>query len=432
MKSLTPAFCPIALLRLLGFIVLGVWVVPVVRAADDFFFRDGDRAMILGDSITERRQYSTLMESYVLSRFPKWTISFRNTGWGGDTMNLRTRKGLDAGFERDLKPLQPTAVTIDFGMNDGRYGLAASAGYAGSAQRLADKFFALRTRVAFITSSPEEKYEAGEPAGSAYNGVLRSYSDELKRVAKGKKLPFVDQLNPMIALIESGRAAGVLGSTLGGARLVPDAVHPNWDGSFVMAVYILKGLNGPSLVSSVEVNALNGAVKAEKAVVTEVKTTAGVVSFTRLDESMPWPVAGEIDTALKIPGFTPLDDLSVYRLKITGLKAGRHDVTIDGKVVGAYTHEQLAAGVNLSAQAGRVLPEVKALFDAIVLKNNLFFKRWREVQIVDVPDWISAEAVAEGRAKRLAELDAEIAKTETRINQLRIPPAHRWTIAPTS
>jgi len=92
-------------------------IVPVTQvhaqtatAPKTFFFRDGDRAMILGDSITEQRAYSTMVESYVLSRFPTWNIIFRNTGWSGDTMGLRTRGGLDAGFTRDLAPWKPTAV----------------------------------------------------------------------------------------------------------------------------------------------------------------------------------------------------------------------------------------------------------------------------------------------------------------------------------
>ena len=215
-------------------------------AAEGFFFRDGDRAMILGDSITEQRQYSALVESFVLSRFPEWKISFRNTGWSGDTMGLRTRKGLDAGFDRDIKPLQPTAVTIDFGMNDARAGEAGLQPYVESAKLLAGKFAALGTRMAFITSSPEERFQGGQPAGSGYNLMLRKYSDALQAVAKEKGLIFVDQLAPMIEVIESGRKAGILSPTEPGPRLVPDGVHPNWDGHLVMATDILKGLSAPS------------------------------------------------------------------------------------------------------------------------------------------------------------------------------------------
>lgn len=403
---------------------------PVSAAPESpFFFRDGDRAMILGDSITQQQQYSTLVETFTLSRFPNWKITFRNTGWGGDSMGLRMRKGLDAGFDRDLKPLAPTAVTIDFGMNDARNGVEAIPAYADNARKLADKFAAIGTRVAFLTASPEEKYETGEPAGSAYNKMLRSYSEALRNVAEEKKLPFVNQLDPMIAVIEKGREAGVLATKERGTRFIPDNVHPNWDGSFIMSVYILKGMNAPADVSAVEINAATGAVRAGRATVTEVKT-GEVLSFVRKDECMPWPVPAEVMNAHKVPGFTPFDELSRYLLRVTGLKAARYQVAADGKPFGIYTKEQLTEGVNLTGPAFKNMPEVKALFDAVTAKNVMFFNRWREVQVAEIAKWIPTDTVEQARVKRLAELDAEIVRAEEKINALRAPQPHVWTLTP--
>lgn len=400
-----------------------------VTAAAPFFFRDGDRAMILGDSITQQQQYSALVETYTLSRFPDWKITFRNTGWGADTMGFRMRKSLDNGFDRDIKPLAPTAVTIDFGMNDARNGTEAIPAYADNARKLSDKFAAIGTRVAFLTASPEEQYEEGQPAGSAYNHMLRSYSEALRLVAEEKKLPFVNQLDPMIAVIEKGREAGVLATKVRGTRFVPDNVHPNWDGSFIMAVYILKGLNAPADVSAVEISAKNGAVRANRVKVTEVKT-GETLSFVRRDDCMPWPVPAEVMNAHKVPGFTPFDELSRYLLRVLDLTAPRYQVAADGKVLGTYTKEELATGVNLTGAAFKNIPEVKALFDAVVHKNLLFHRRWREVQVAEIATWIPAEAVEQARTKRLAELDVEIAAAEQKINALRAPQAHVWTVTP--
>lgn len=394
-----------------------------------FFFRDGDRAMILGDSITEQRQYSTLIESFVLARFPSWNISFRNTGWSGDTMGLRTRGGLDAGFDRDIKPLQPTAVTIDFGMNDARAGDAGSEGYGTNARTLAEKFAALGTRVALITSSSEERYENGQPAGAAYNLMLRKYSDGLQAVAKEKGLIFVDQLAPMIEVIENGRKAAVLAKAEGGLRLVPDGVHPNWAGQLVMATSILKGLNAPSLVSSVEVDAKSGKAKAVQAKVSEV-ATGETLSFTRLDESLPWPIPGDALLATPIPGFSPLEELSRYLLKVTSLPAGKYVVSVDGKAWGTFTQEELGAGINLGQAALTGLPEVRALLDAITAKNDLFFVRWRVVQLYDAPAWISKEAVESGRQAELKSMDARIGEADAALPSLRKPKPHLWSIQP--
>src|SRR5437762_2503160 len=110
--------------------------------AGDFLIHDGDRVVFLGDSITEQRLYTTYIEGYALSRHPEWKLWFRNVGWGGDTSWLRQRAHPDEaklfaadeatqqrmvedavgrGLERDVLPFKPTAITIDFGMNDHSY-----------------------------------------------------------------------------------------------------------------------------------------------------------------------------------------------------------------------------------------------------------------------------------------------------------------------
>ena len=66
-------------------------------AADKFFVHNGDRVVFLGDSITEQRLYTTYLEAYTLSRYPKWKLTFRNVGWGGDTSWLRQRAHPDEG-----------------------------------------------------------------------------------------------------------------------------------------------------------------------------------------------------------------------------------------------------------------------------------------------------------------------------------------------
>src|SRR5262245_12652114 len=85
-------------------------------AADDFFFHDGDRVVMIGDSITEQHLYSNYVEMWVTTRFPSWNITFRNSGIGGDRS-----VGGNSRFKRDVLAHNPTAMTVDFGMNDGGY-----------------------------------------------------------------------------------------------------------------------------------------------------------------------------------------------------------------------------------------------------------------------------------------------------------------------
>lgn len=85
-------------------------------ATNGFFMHDGDRVVFLGDSITEQKLYSSLIEMYALTRFPKWRLRFRNAGWSGDTA-----PGGLARLERDVLFFKPTVVTVKFGMNDHAY-----------------------------------------------------------------------------------------------------------------------------------------------------------------------------------------------------------------------------------------------------------------------------------------------------------------------
>ena len=54
------------------------------RAAD-FFLKDGDTVLMIGDSITEQHLYSNYVEMWTVTRVPAWKLTFRNTGIGGDT-----------------------------------------------------------------------------------------------------------------------------------------------------------------------------------------------------------------------------------------------------------------------------------------------------------------------------------------------------------
>lgn len=398
-------------------------------APPGFFFRDGDRVQFLGDSITESRMYSTLVESYLLTRFPNWKITFRNTGWGSDMMNLRMRNGLEKGYARDIAPLQSTVVTVNFGMNDALGETAGLAGYADSARALTGKLAAAGVRAVLVSPSPRESYEAGQPAGSAHNTMLRQYADVLKTVSTEKRVPFVDLFNPLVANIEAGRAAGVLSPTDGGPRLIPDTVHPNWAGHLLIATHMLKTLGAPAQVSSVEINAATGQAVAKAARLENVKIEHGL-SFTRTDDALPWPITRGAALALKLPNVTPFGDLSRYDLKISGLPAAKYDVAIDGVVVGTWERAQLEKGINFSeVMSGPISDQAQTLLEKIMEKNTAFHARWRGVQIYDFPAWVKTD-IEPDRAVELKRLDNEISALENQITALRQPKPHIWTLTP--
>ena len=46
----------------------------------------GDRLAICGDSITEQKMYSRIMETYLTVCVPDLDVTVRQYGWGGETM----------------------------------------------------------------------------------------------------------------------------------------------------------------------------------------------------------------------------------------------------------------------------------------------------------------------------------------------------------
>ena len=63
------------------------------RADSPFYLKDGDRVVFYGDSITDQRLYTTFVETYAVTRFPRLNLSFVHSGWGGDRVITLAHEG---------------------------------------------------------------------------------------------------------------------------------------------------------------------------------------------------------------------------------------------------------------------------------------------------------------------------------------------------
>ena len=418
-------------------LLLAGWAAAAVCAgAADFFIHDGDRVVFLGDSITEQKLYTTYIEAYTLTRHPDWQLTFRNTGWGGDTAWLRQRAHPDEkklfaappteqqtmveqsvakGLGRDVLPLKPTVVTIKFGMNDHAYQTFRPdifAAYVASQKELVKVLKGSGARVALLTPQPIEDKRA-DPDKDVRNQSLRKFADGLKIVAQENGAAFVDQFDPFMAIMLNARA-GHPEACIGGG----DAVHPGPAGHTLMAWAILKQLGATPLVSSatIKLGWWNRVSAAENCKVTHVKMRAGTLSFDRFDRALPMPIDPRAIAALKLAPV--LDELDRYDLKVSGLKAANYTVTIDGEAAGTVTAEELTAGWNMAVVAGPIIKQAQEVLQLIFQKNNVFFDRWRNVQL------------KAGREAELPKLDAQIAELEAKLNTARQPKLHHFEFTP--
>ena len=386
-------------------------------SAADFFFKDGDVVVMIGDSITEQHLYSNYVEMWAVTRFPKWKLTFRNVGIGGDTSG-----GGNNRFARDVVQFKPTAMTVDFGMNDGRYRPFEDGTfkpYMDGLRGMAQQAKAANIRTAWVTPQPLDDANQGPTALTGYNQTLEKFSEGVKTVAQENGGLFVDQFHPYLSVLDRARSKGPKYERITGG----DAVHPGPPGQALMAASILKGLNFPSLVSSVEIDAAGKkVVAARNCTVAGVEAKEGGLSFSRLDEALPFFPAD----ALSILASTPiLDELNDYRLKVTGLPAGKYEVRVGGKRIAELSSEQLAAGENLAAAAlteGPIAEQVKAVKAAVEKKNSFHHDAiFRGIVLTGVPGWVheiippaeletKKQAIIQKRLAELPALDAEVAK----------------------
>jgi len=429
------------------FILLVLCSIAARALGGDFLIHDGDRVVFLGDSITEQRLYTTYIEAYALTRYPQWKLWFRNVGWGGDTSWLRQRSHPDEaklfaaddanqrkmvedavkhGLERDVLPLKPSLVTIKFGMNDHSYQPFREdifKAYVRSQTEIAEVLRASGARVAFLTPQPIED-KRPDPDQDARNQSLRKFSDGLKEVSAKEGAVFVDQFDPYMTMLLRERPNNPNGFVGGG-----DAVHPGPIGHTVMAWAILKGLGAPALVSRAQIDSATGKVTTTEACrVENLKVANNTVSFERQDEALPMPIDEKAGPALKLAPI--LRDLDRYELQITGLPAGGYEISIDGEPTGKATSEELAKGWNLANQAGRITQQAQKVLGLVFQKNNLYYTRWRQVQLYAFPEWAQGSDVETRRAAELGRLDKQIAEAEAEIDSARKPVAHRFEIKP--
>jgi hypothetical protein len=117
-----------------------------------------------------------------------------------------------------------------------------------------------------------------------------------------------------------------------------------------MAETLLKGWGAPSLVSSVTLDARSLTVfDSQNAVVNQVGRRQGELHWTETEKSLPLRFnPGNAAHALLLQLTDIQQQLNQELLRVTGLAAGSYNLTIDGKVTGEFSANQLAKGINLA------------------------------------------------------------------------------------
>lgn len=313
--------------------------------------KKGDRLAIIGDSITEQKMYSRIMETYLTVCVPELEITARQYGWGGETA-----PGFLARMTNDCLRFNPTVATTCYGMNDHGYRAyeeKIGATYRKAQTAIVQSFKANGTRV--VLGSPGCVSKKAE-ALNLNLCELRNIDIDL---AGQEQVGFADVFWPMFT---AGRTAQLRYAT-NYAIAGGDGIHPGGAGHLVMAYAFLHALGLDGELGAFAVDLSSGqatasggheVVSAKKGEV-QIKSTRYPFCATGAANS-----DGSIRSGMTLVPFNK--ELNRLTLVAKNGSAQKYKVTW-GANSKSYSAEQLAAGVNL-ADDFAVNP-FSAAFDAV-------------------------------------------------------------------
>ncbi|MBU6400651.1 MAG: SGNH/GDSL hydrolase family protein [Verrucomicrobia bacterium] len=204
----------------------------------------GDRLAICGDSITEQRMYSRIMETYLTVAVPELHIDVRQYGWSGETA-----PGFLHRLTNDCLRFHPTIATTCYGMNDHRYQAYTpeiGAQYRQAMTAIVESFKNAGARVVLGSPGCVGKTPRWARDPSVNPELLNLNLCELRNLdvllARQEGVRFADVFWPMY--VEGYVAQQRYGTNY--ALAGKDGVHPDWAGHLVMAYAFLHafGLDG--------------------------------------------------------------------------------------------------------------------------------------------------------------------------------------------
>ena len=335
---------------------------------------DEETVVFYGDSITQQNLYSAYLETFLASRFPDKRIASFNLGWGGDTARGGTQR-----FERDVAPVHPTLVFVNFGMNDGGYKPFQQAvydGYLASQRELVGRIEALGARGVLFTTSPIDP--DGRADGDAYNGMLSRMADGVMQLGSELEVPVIDLFHPMLEVQRQAKGEKA------GFTMIPDSVHPDPVGHLVMAYLAILRMDAPRVVGEIRVD--EGRAQADGgATVSAVRARYGGTELNLGLRFLPFYVPPEARAALELVPFQ--DEVNRFTLRAgVGTAADRWVVSVDGATAGTFTPAELSAGVDLALLDGAPWSTAgRRLWEAAQYRWEKHFEAWRRMALAPSP-----------------------------------------------
>jgi len=359
------------MIKQIGFVLIALWLCSTAKAqqpasTSDFALVDGDRVVFYGDSITEQRLYTTDIENFVRTRFPDRHVLFFHSGVGGDRVSGGKYGPIDLRLHRDVFEHQPTVVTIMLGMNDGLYQAfdpdiftSYKNGYVFIVNEIQKNF--PQARLTLLKPSPYDDVTRPTMMVGGYNKVLQRFGGFVGELAAEKKLDVADLNAPVVQALENANGKKSPLDTL----LIPDRIHPGPAIHWIMAESILQSWGAKPEVTFVHIAAgTKPTAQVSNTEVTQLSKDGDRLHWTQLDKALPLPFEPlDADPILRLALASSdlIKALDTETLRVSALPSGKYQLQIDGREVGIFPAEELAAGVNLALLETPMLEQARRI-----------------------------------------------------------------------
>jgi putative heme-binding domain-containing protein len=182
------------------FLILALFLPRVSRAASEKFeLRDGDRVVFIGGVFMEREYENAEIETMLTRHFPDRNFTFRNLGWGGDTVETfvapahEPRPKYVPTLLDYVERIKPTVIFISYGMMESFDGEAGLPKFVQNYNALLDKL-SQKTQARFVFISPfhHEAIDGDSPEIQTHNRNLQLYANAIEKIAHERNSIFIN------------------------------------------------------------------------------------------------------------------------------------------------------------------------------------------------------------------------------------------------
>lgn len=331
----------------------------------------GDRLAICGDSITEQKQYSVLLETYLTACLPEMEITCRQYGWSGEKA-----EGFLKRMHSDVLRFKPTVATTCYGMNDFRYvpyNEEIAADYRKNQTAVVDAFQEIGCRVVLgspgIIDSVPHWVKSATGTQKELNLALSHFRNIGFDISLTEKTAFADLYQPMLLADHMAKKQWGADFKVSGK----DGVHPSWAGQIIMAYGFLKAFGLDGDLGTIRYDESTGkATASDGHEVIKAENGGITLRSTRLPFS-PGPGAADRDDSIRAGlALVPFDDeLNRFIFKIESPASANYTLAWGGETR-RYTAAQLQSGINLAKDFHEhpLVPAFQKIRDAVSKKQE--------------------------------------------------------------